>query len=313
MTHQINPAPHGERRRRGGGAAAAGGSEGREDGGGQRAEAGGARAAQRRRALPHRGQRRHGQRQGAGAFVAGSGGAPAVGYGGGGKLRAFPRRAASPAGRGGHMAARRVRAAALPRALPPGSAAPGEAVVMAGPGVLAVPAAHAAEGRAGGGSGAAEASARLAAAGARRPGAPGTRGGGVGGVGGGCRLYTPSRDPAALRRDGAGGGGVVVPESSGQGWGLRGVCAAPARPGWRRHHPPGKILPPMALMSVSPLSPFHLQCPQRLLVPRQTRRVPWVRMQLINGIFFLMVSVVDGGALFWPTLGWQEWKFCSKC
>lgn len=104
-------------------------------------------------------------------------------------------------------------------------------------------------------------------------------------------------------RRGAGG----LPEGSGQGWGLRGAWAAPARPGCRRHSPRPplrKILAPVALMSASPPSPFHLRCPRGLLAPQQTRRARWVRCDYLIFIFFFpqMVSVVHGAALFWPTL-----------
>lgn len=299
MTHQINPAPHGERRRRrrGGGAAAAvsrGGWRGTASRGwrstGSPAAASpsssGSAAAQPAARCEGRG----------GSFAAVSAGSPGgVGW----SDRGAPRRSlppAPPAGRGGHMAARRLRAAAPPRALPRGPAGPGGGGGGGGvgggrAGSLAAPAVHA--------------TARGWASRRRRErGRPGLLcpGGGCGSSAAGspgdtwrggvcvCEVgagFTPLRlGPCSPPpRRGAGG----LPEGSGQGWGLRGAWAAPARPGCRRHSPRPplrKILAPVALMSASPPSPFHLRCPRGLLAPQQTRRARWVRCDYLIFIFF---------------------------
>lgn len=211
-----------------------------------------------------------------------------------------------------------LRAAAFPPRLPPGAAAtwqhggserpprhvrcpaapPGRgeaaAVVGSGAGGLARSPPRRCTlrpggGRAGGGeSGAAQASsARAAAAGARRPVAPGTRGG----RGGGCVRWVQALprsgwDPAPLR---LAAGRVGCRRAAGKAGG----CAGLGRPRPGRDAggiPPApplrKILAPVALMSASPPSPFHLRCPRGLLAPQQTRRARWVRCDYLIFIFF---------------------------
>lgn len=213
--------------------------------------------------------------------------------------RGAPRRSlppAPPAGRGGHMAARRLRAAAPPRALPRGPAGPGGGGGGGGvgggrAGSLAAPAVHA--------------TARGWASRRRRErGRPGLLcpGGGCGSSaagspgdtwreGGGCVRWVQALprsgwDPAPLR---LAAGRVGCRRAAGKAGG----CAGLGRPRPGRDAggiPPApplrKILAPVALMSASPPSPFHLRCPRGLLAPQQTRRARWVRCDYLIFIFF---------------------------